>query len=347
MQRVSTSAGILLALVCTAFAVGAHAQSRYRAARDPQSPLEILYTRYFTKDKFGRRITFYISGDQTKRLPIVVSVLGSGAYSNFMRENGKIFDGHRAAREAFEGKAHIVIVEKPGIAFLEQHENGGTSEGASQEFWQENTLPRWVEAVSAALKAARSLPLADNSGACLLIGHSEGALVVAMVAAQNPFVTHVASLSGTGPSILYELMIDARKGRLYAALPRDPEKQVAQLLADVATIRDDPSNTQKTLIGHTALYWSSRFPYSTMEELPKLKARIFLAHGTVDQNVDISNFDLIYAALLAQGKDVTAHRYDGADHGYRFANDPKRDGWSEVYSAVRDWFLDRYLVSTP
>jgi predicted esterase len=341
-MRASITGGILLVLAWVALAAPAHAQSRYRAVRDPQSPSDIPYARYFTRDKFGRRITFYLSGDPSKRLPIVVSVLGSGAYSNFMRENGVIYDAHRAAREAFDAKAHIVIVEKPGIAFLEQHgPNGspnGTSEGASQEFRRENTLPRWVEAVSAALKAARSLPLADNSE-CLLIGHSEGALVVAMIAAQNPFVTHVASLSGTGPGILYELMIDARKGRLYPSLPHDPDTQAAQLLADVAAIRADPSNTDKTMIGHTALYWSSRFPYSAMEELTKTKARIFLAHGTADQSVDISNFDLLYAHLLAQGKEVTAHRYEGADHGYRFASDPKRDGWSEVYRAVRDWFF--------
>jgi hypothetical protein len=62
------------------------AQSQYQAVRDPQSPAEITYTRYFTKDRLDRRITFYVSGgDQTQPLPIVVSVLGSGAFSNFIR----------------------------------------------------------------------------------------------------------------------------------------------------------------------------------------------------------------------------------------------------------------------
>ena len=341
IRRTFLGAVSLLLLACF-LAPQAHAQRRYRAVRDPQTPQGIPYTRYFTKDKFNRRITFYISGDQSKRLPLVVSVLGSGAYSNFIRIGYEVKDGHRAAREAFGERAHIVIVEKPGIEFLEQHgpdgNPDGSAVGASAEFLRENTLPRWAEAVSASLKAASRLPLADRK-ACLVIGHSEGALVVAMVAKENPFVTHVASLSGTGPSILFELMQKAREGRLYSNLPSDPELQMAQLQADIEAVHSDPSSQSRLMLGHSHLYWSSRFLSSAMEVLPKLKARIFLAHGSADRNVAVANFDLLYAQLLAQTKDVTAHRYEGADHGYHFADQPDRDGWKEVFEAVRDWFF--------
>jgi predicted esterase len=173
----------------------------------------------------------------------------------------------------------------------------------------------------------------------VLIGHSEGAIVVAMVAAENEFVTHVASLSGTGPSLLFELMEKARQGRLYFKLPTKPEKQVAQLESDVAKVRADPTSTAKTVLGHSHLYWSSRWQYSTMEELSRTKARIFLAHGSADRNVSVANFDLMYAEMAKQRKDVTARRYEGADHGYRYAVDPKREGWKEVFEEVRNWFL--------
>jgi predicted esterase len=328
-----------LILLVLSLVPGASAQRRYRAVQDPSSPPEIAYTRYFTKDKFNRRITFYVHGDQSKRLPIVVSVLGSGAYSNFIRVGDQIRDGHRAARETFGDKAHVVIVEKPGIEFLEQHANTGTSADASAEFLRENTLDRWAEAVSAALRAARSLPLADNAR-CLLIGHSEGATVVGLLAAEDKFVTHVASLSGNGPTVLFELMRKAREGRLYARVPPEPDKQEAQLLADVAAIRADPTDNTKLVLGHTALYWSSRWPYSTMQELSRAKARIFLAHGTADRNVSISSFDVMYAHLLARGKDVAAHRVEGADHGYQFSDQPERDGWKEIFEEVRDWFFE-------
>jgi dipeptidyl aminopeptidase/acylaminoacyl peptidase len=76
-----------------------------------------------------------------------------------------------------------------------------------------------------------------------------------------------------------------------------------------------------------------------MEELSRTKARIFLAHGSADRNVSVANFDLMYAELAKQRKDVTARRYEGADHGYRYAVDPKREGWKEVFEEVRNWFL--------
>src|SRR5579863_8961917 len=120
----------------------------------------------------------------SQRLPVVVSVLGSGAYSNFIQRNGQILDAHRTQREVFGTKAHVLIVEKPGVEFLEQHPNQGTSVEGSLEFRREHTLERWSEAVSAALRAARSLPLADQTKS-LLIGHSEGGITVARVAAEN------------------------------------------------------------------------------------------------------------------------------------------------------------------
>jgi pimeloyl-ACP methyl ester carboxylesterase len=330
--------GILLAAVIVP---AAHSQRRYRSVRDAASPPEIPYTRYFTKDKFNRRITFYVHGDQSKRLPIVVSVLGSGAYSNFIRIDGQIRDGHRAAREAFDGRAHVVIVEKPGIQFLEQHgadgQPSGTEVGASPEFLRENTLDRWAEAVNAAMRAARSLSLADTSRT-LLIGHSEGGQVVSLLAAENAFVTHVAVLSTTGPTMLFGFMLRAREGKLYPHLPPDPEKHVAQLLADIAEIYADPDSDEITF-GHSHRYWASRWSSSPMELLPRTKARIFLARGSADGSEALINFDLVYANLLAKGKDVTAHLVEGADHGFQRTDQPERDGWKEIFEEVRDWFF--------
>lgn len=312
------------------------AQTRYKPYRDPQSPAGIAYTRYYTSDRFGRRITFYISGDQNQRLPIVVSVLGSGAYSNFVRQGDRILEFHSTDRKLFNGTAHLLIVEKPGMEFLEQHENHGAATQASAEFRHEHTLERWAEAVSAALRAARQLPLADPSR-CLLVGHSEGGIVAARVAAENSFVTHVASLAGSGPTQLFEALADARAGN-YDGMKAPPDQQVARLLADVAAIRADPDNPDKFYFGHPYRRWSSFWSSSTLEELLRTDAQIFIAQGTAEGNVALTSFDVLYATLLAHGKPVTARRVEGADHGFHFADQPARDGWKEIYEAVRNWF---------
>src|SRR5262252_4531217 len=78
------------------------AGGRYEPVKDPQSPEGIPYTRYYTIDRFNRRIAFYITGNQEERLPIVVSIFGSGAYSNFIQREGRILDAHRIDRELFD-----------------------------------------------------------------------------------------------------------------------------------------------------------------------------------------------------------------------------------------------------
>lgn len=316
----------------------ARAQDLYRPLRDQQSPQGIAYTRYFTKDRFGRKITFYVSGDQSQRLPLVVSVLGSGAYSNFIRRNGQILDAHRIQREVFGIKAHVLIVEKPGVEFLEQHPNQGTAVDGSLEFRREHTLERWSEAISAALRAARTLPLADQSRS-LLIGHSEGGITVARVAAENPLVTHVAALASSGPTQLYDFLDSARKGTLYDALPHDPSIQVAQLLKDVAAIYADPNDPDKFFLGHPYSHWSSYLKASTADELSKTAARIFIAVGGADTIHASQSFDVLYSTLLSKQKDVTAKVLDGADHGFQVHDQPARDGYEEIYVAVRDWFF--------
>jgi dienelactone hydrolase len=314
------------------------AQELYQPLKDPQSPPGIAYTRYFTKDRFGRKITFYVSGDQSQRLPLVVSVLGSGAYSNFIRRNGQILDAHRTQREVFGTKAHVLIVEKPGVEFLEQHPNQGTAVDGSLEFRREHTLERWSEAISAALRAARTLALAGQSRS-LLIGHSEGGITVARVAAENPFVTHVAALASSGPTQLYDFLESARKGNLYDSLPHDPSIQVAQLLKDVAAIYADPNNPDKFYLGHPYSHWSSYLKASTAEELSKTAARIFIALGGADTTHASQSFDVLYSTLLSRQKDVTAQVLDGADHAFQFREQPARDGYEEIYAAVRDWFF--------
>jgi len=317
----------------------ARAQVQYSALKDPQSPQGIPYTRYYTTDRFNRRITFYVYGNQDERLPIVVSVLGSGAFSNFIRRGDQILDAHRTAREVFGERAHILIVEKPGVDFLEQHPDRGTAIQGSSEFRKEHTLDRWSEAVSAALRAARTLPLSDPNR-CLLIGHSEGGIVVARVAAEYSFVTHVATLAGGGPTQLFDLLEAARAGHLYEDMPPDADKQVAKLLADVAEIQSDPNDPEKLFLGHPYRRWSTFWSSSTLEELLKTHARIFIAQGTADRNVSVTGFDLLYAGLLAHRKPVTARLIAGADHGFGFADQRGRDGWTEIFEDVRNWFFE-------
>jgi pimeloyl-ACP methyl ester carboxylesterase len=319
--------------------LSAAAQDAYRAEPDRKQTEDIAFQRYFTRDAFGRQIVFYITkpAEPAVRLPVVVSILGSGSDSNFIRRDGAILDAHRALRTVFAGRAYVLIVEKPGVAFCEHPKQTGTSQGASEEFRREYTLDRWAEAVSAALRASRTLPFIDATRT-LVLGHSEGGLVASRVAAMNEFVTHVASLAGGGPTRLFSLMELARAGHIYADAG-NPGQREQKLLTDWAAVMQDPNSASKDFLGHPYRAWTSFAKSSCMEELLRTRARVYIAQGTEDHNVAPITFDILWTHLLAHERLVSADRVVGADHGFGFPAEPKRDGQSELFGRIRLWFL--------
>jgi dienelactone hydrolase len=323
-------------------ALTATAQGTYQAEEDRNQSDDIPYQRYFTRDAFGRRITFYITkpADPALRLPLVVSILGSGADSNFIRRDGRVLDGHRAMRTIFTGRAYVLIVEKPGVAFCEHPKRMGTSDGASDEFRREYTLERWAEAVSSAVRASRTLPFVDSTRT-LVLGHSEGGLVACRVAAMNPFVTNIASLAGGGPTRLFSMIELARRGYINREAGDLPAQREEKLLSHWDAVMQDPDSTSKDFLGHPYRAWTSFAKSSCMEELLGTKARVYIAQGTEDHSVAPVTFDILRAHLLAHGRDVTADWVIGADHAFFFPAEPKRDGQLELFERIRAWFLVR------
>ena len=186
--------------------------------------LSIPFQRYTTTDSLARTITFYLSrptGDaKNTKLPVVLFIGGSGSQSLFSKRGDRIAGGlQNLLLQQANNKARIVCVEKPGVQFLDMPKSPGGAMESSEEFRREHTLPRWGEANIAALQAVWTLPNID-SAKTLVIGHSEGAITASFVAAQLPQVTHVAPLTGAGPTQLYSMAA-------FAAEPRPSETCLA------------------------------------------------------------------------------------------------------------------------
>ena len=309
--------------------------------QEPIRAVDFPYIGYSVSDRFGRRIRFFVTTEESsvQKLPIIVSVLGSGADSNFLKRGDRLLDGHRVLREVFKGKARILIVEKPGVKIGEHPEKVGSSEGSSEEFRREYTLERWSEAVSAALRAARTLPYADIART-LVIGHSEGGLVACTVAAMNAFVTHVASIAGGGPTRLFSLIEFCRAGVLYKDVSANPNERVRKLVSDWQAVLSDPDSKSKFFLGHTYRAWTSFARSSCIMALSRTTARVYLAQGTDDHSVTPSATDVLYAELLAHGRHCTLDWVVGADHGFGIPSEPTRDGLREVFERTRAWFSD-------
>ncbi|MBX3119681.1 MAG: prolyl oligopeptidase family serine peptidase [Fimbriimonadaceae bacterium] len=337
MFAVSLFAGIAMAVSLS------QAPERYAPVKDTQKPPRQPYLRYFTQDKFDRKITFYLSENPGgKKLPLAVYVQGSGCQSCFVMQGEAVVPagGHIVVNEIAVDKARALIIEKPGVKYLDDPKEGG-ARGASKEFLEQHTLDRWAEAVEAAIKAAHKLPDIDASK-LLVIGHSEGGLVAARVA-KDLRASHVAVMAGGGPSQLFDILSRAREGVFFNDDGSTPESREAYVLDEWKSIQADPMSTEKFFFGHPNRRWSTFLASSPIAELSDYKGKVFIAQGAEDKGVDPKSAEVLFAALLAKGVNVKLDVVANANHSFRILNDPKIDGWKLELQKILDWYLQSVM----
>jgi erythromycin esterase len=320
-------------------------EGQYVPVRDG-ADLGVPFDRYTTRDSLGRTITFYLSRPprgSTEKLPLAVFVQGSGCASVFSRKDGKTAGGlQNLLLAAGKGRLRVLVVEKPGVRFGDLPRQPGSAAEGTAEFRKEHVLPRWVEAVNAVVRAAQQVPGVDWSRA-LAVGHSEGGIVAAHLAAANRNVTHVALLAGGGPTQLFDLLELAARPRRAGEPAEEARARVRRVQEGWAAVRADPESADKLWLGHPHRRWTSFLKTSTQEGLLACRAAVFLAQGTADSSVSVTGFDALRAELLARGRDVTAERPEGYDHGFRKpgAAPDSVDGFREVLGRASDWFLQK------
>ncbi|MEO1527337.1 MAG: alpha/beta fold hydrolase [Planctomycetota bacterium] len=272
------------------------------------------------------------------KLPLVVCVQGSGSQSVFQRYQGMIASGGPEAVIArdFRDRVRVLVVEKPGVEFLVQPTRPGSAVEGSEEFNREFSLPRWTEAVNAAIQATLTMDMIDDQR-LMVLGHSEGAQVACEVASANPSVTHVAAMAGGGPTQVFDFVRFAREGVMYDP-NATPEQRVQAFLADWKKVLDDPTASDKFILGHSHLRWSSFAQTSPIEALLQSKSKVFIAQGTADTNSLPDSAEVLYAELIARGREVTYERVEGGDHGFMTAGD-NGEGWTKTNGKAVEWFL--------
>lgn len=312
---------------------------RYQPSKKTEAVPNQPYEKYSTRDRFGREILFYLSkSSNQKPLPLVLYIEGSGCGSRFEERNGKVrpAGGHIVVAEVFTNKARVLIVEKPGVKYLFQPPDGDCR--TLVEFNREHTLGRWAEANEAAIRAARRLPRIEKSKT-LVVGHSEGGLVACRVARDLPdLVTHVSTIAGGGVSQLFDLIALARRGEFFGEVSSDPGGRVEYVLGKWKDIQKNPTSPDKFFFGFAYRRWSTFLAASPVEELATVRAKIYIAQGTVDKAVEPVSADTLYAQLVAKNRSITYDHVEGANHSFRIKEMPKTDGWRELFERIAKWF---------
>lgn len=315
------------------------------AAIAQQFPSDAPFTSHTTTDRFGRTIHYYLSRPPSTdaQLPLILCIQGSGAGSLFTQVDGRIATtgAHGILLPVVNDRARLLVVEKPGVTLFESPAIPGSAAG-SADFRREHTLERWTTALSAALTAALTQPGVDNSRV-LVMGHSEGGFLATCVAAQNPCVTHVATLAGGGPTQLAGLIELVREGTFASGLGTTADERVAKFMQMWQQVLDDPDSADHDFLGHPHRRWTTFLASSPMEELLKTPAKVLIVQGMADTATWPKSADLLYAHLRSRGRDVTYLRLPGVDHAYSppDVDDAHRyDNFARVMSDVVAWFLD-------
>ncbi|MFG0259789.1 MAG: alpha/beta hydrolase family protein, partial [Phycisphaerales bacterium JB041] len=250
------------------------------------------YTRLTTTDAYGRTIECYLSASRSDEpLPLVVSVQGSGCGSVFgMTDDGQVYGGlQNIVLGAFGGRVRVLVVEKPGVSFADQPDRPGVAEGCPEVFLEEHTVPRWTEALRAAIAHTVTQPGVDPDRV-LILGHSEGADMAAHVAAADPtLASHIALLAGAGVSQLFDMMLLAGQPRADGEPEADRNARVLEVLETWQRIAADPDSTTMMAWGHPYRRWSSFMANSSAASLERIATTtpMFLAQGTADRSSPI------------------------------------------------------------
>lgn len=240
-----------------------------------------------------------------------------------------------------QGRAFVLAVEKPGVAYLDNPSKRGVATGCKQSFLREHTLDRWAGAVDASIRAATELSVVDENRIAI-IGHSEGAATAAAVVAANPKIQAVGLLSGSGGTQLFDLLLQARQQGI--EMGENDEEITTRVEKVIKTFREilaDPQSIKRFAWGHPFKRWYSFISHSTVESLMQSSASIYIAHGTKDRTVPVESVDYLVAELLRRGHtDVTLRYIAGADHSLV---SPKKASVIEAQEWVLKDFVDWWL----
>lgn len=284
----------------------------------------------------GDTLTFYLSVTSYKEdLPLIIYIQGSGMNSLFIEQNGKIIptSGHITWFIEGQEKYRILIVEKPGIKYLQTGKSKNFDQKFSLENWS-NTIIRAISYVTENEKIYKDK--------ILIAGHSEGGVVASRVAnLMKDKISNVAILAGNGATQLYSLYKLADNGTFFNTkehkMPTS-EQRINYLKDQWNNILAEPNNTEKKFWGFTYLRWSSFLRTSVMEELSGYNGKILLLQGTSDQAVYSETATIAYTTLLTKGKNIELQLIENADHSFNILDKPETDGWRLVIEKIMEWF---------
>lgn len=246
-------------------------------------------------------------------------------------------------REEVIDNFHLVIISMPETPLVapvdqlnEQYSfvtDTSVAHSFREEYLRANYLDNYVTRTKAVLKDLRSRSWVKVDE-IHLVGHSQGAKVAAVTAAETDAVASVALLAFNAYGRYDELI---RRDRAMVKSGRISAEEYQQRLDDHyrrwKEIVGDPDNA---LNGSKS--WSS-FSISYLPYLQRIEAPVFIGYGTED--ISAENCDLLPLFFIEHGKEnYTLKPYVGWDHNFFDVNNRQAGpNWDAVMEDVMGWIV--------
>ncbi len=277
--------------------------------------------------------TFYLSeSNSNKVLPLIVYIQGSGNFSLFKKTGHKIIpqSGHMTWVDISNNRYRVLIIEKPGVHFLQQDIDNPKYDSLF-------SLDNWTNLIVSTMELVLQRERIDRMKV-MIVGHSEGGIVAAAVAKKASVgISHVSIMAGEGPSQLYSLYRFAESDIFFNNTSETDGSGTDSLLKVWRNILANPFSTRDKFWVFTYLRWSSFLSTSVINELTHYKGNVYIVQGTDDKNVFPESAKILYTALLAQGVNVKLDMIQGVDHSFLKKNN--HSSWEDVILKITNWWL--------
>lgn len=284
------------------------------------------------------RLDLYLRQDGQRR-PVLVFLPGSGCFPTIL----KIKAGDRMALGLTSPVlakdlqnalgVHTAMLERRGIEslgeaieredatpekLLSRHPCSARNGGITLE-----------DRVADSLLQLRAISAQPWAGPLLLVGTSEGADVVAAIAAREPKlpISALLLIGGAGPSQFFDL----------ATLQRETQSRegVAKVFADYLSFLDGKPPAE--YLGYPSQRWKSfAIDATPLDNLSKTRIPVFIAHGELDKSVPVASADLLVIELMRQQKQRAIYYWSvaGADHSL---SDARGNHLAKIIEVFATW----------
>jgi len=251
--------------------------------------------------------TVTIPKNEEKKYPACIIISGSGPQDR----NGKVPD----LGFSVQYKAIAHELSNSGISVLRYDERGvGKSEGD----FKTASLSDFVSDVKAGIQYLRSRPEVDSGRICL-IGHSEGAIIAPMMAAQDKNIKVIVLMAGTAKP-LDQVITEQQEFLLNRQnIPeemREKARKEQQEFFDWVRGKKEWKEEEMPLryreLKGKRKWFLEHFNHDPLETIRKVKCKVLILQGKKDRQV----FDL-HAIMLSNALDRVGHE----DHMVRIFPD--------------------------